>query len=97
MSKYSDIKRLADLRTRSSLLLAQVAQTMGTSKPHVSRFENGLDVVSPEYIERYARAIGVPAAVVARFYWAEVESQGWRLVKLAKSEKTRVNRGHKIA
>ena len=97
MNKYADIKRLADLRTRSRLLLAQVAETMGTSKSHVSRFENGLDVVSPKYVERYARAIGVPAATVSRFYWTEVESHGWRLVKLAMSEKTRANRGRKSA
>ncbi len=89
MSKYDDIEHPRELRTRQGLTLTCVAEKMGSSQPNVSRFENGLDVVSTEYLDRYARAIAVPSRVVARFYWSEVEAQGWRLIKLAKGELSR--------
>jgi transcriptional regulator with XRE-family HTH domain len=63
---------LALLRERKALSLGVVAERMGTRKPNVSQFENGILDVAEPFIVRYAKSLGVAPRTVRKGYWQAV-------------------------
>lgn len=63
---------LATLRQSTGLTLGQLAERLKTSKPNLSNFETGKTDVSPEFIARYAQAVGIGRRKAEELYWAAV-------------------------
>jgi transcriptional regulator with XRE-family HTH domain len=54
---------LADVRRRSGKTQAELAEAMGTTQPAIARAEAGYRMPTIGFIDRWARATGVPIAL----------------------------------